>query len=78
MTSNEPVRSQLTSVLKEPMKMYRVYDVNNRIQYQYECVANTIDQGPCMRTEYIYSGTSSRVTKFKETIDVWVSATMDI
>ncbi len=78
MASNEPVRAQLTSVLKEPMKMFRVYDGSNRVQYQYECVANTVDQGPCMRTEYVYDGASTRVVKFLETEDVWDSATMDI
>lgn len=76
--SDVKVADFLKSIKNEPLKLYRVYDVNNRVQYQYETITHMEDGGPCMRTEYEYDGTSSRVIKMKETIDTWVAATMEI
>lgn len=68
----------LKSIKSEPLKLYRVFDGLNRVQYQYETITHMENNGPCMRTEYVYDGTSSRVVKMKETIDTWVTATMEI
>lgn len=70
-TDEQNVRDQLKSVLKEPMKLYRTFDGSNRLEYQYECATSTPDQGPCLKTQYVYDGGSDRIVKVKETIDVW-------
>lgn len=72
------VRDFLLAIRNEPLKLFRVYDGSNRVQYQYEAITHAVDGDPCMRTEYVYDGVSTRLLKMKETIDVWVSATMDI
>lgn len=72
------VRDFLLAIRNEPVKMYKAYDGSNRVQYQYEAVTHAEDGDPCMRTEYVYDGSSTRVVKMKETIDTWVSATMEI
>jgi hypothetical protein len=56
------------------MKIYRIYDVSNRIEYQYECVTTTAHGEPCLKTQYEYDGASTRVLKLKETLDVWDSS----
>lgn len=72
------VKDFLQSIRNEPVKMYRSYDGSNRVQYQYEAITHAKDGDPCMRSEYVYDGVSTRVVKMKETIDVWVTATMEI
>lgn len=72
------VKDFLTSIKNEPLKMYRTYDGSNRVEYQYEAITHAKDNDPCMVTQYVYDGLSTRVVKMKETIGTWVSATMDI
>lgn len=67
------VRDYLRSIKYEAMKFYRVYDVTNRVSYQYEAPAWAANGDLCMRTEYIYDGASARVLKFKETLQTWDS-----
>lgn len=76
--ADQKVRDFITAIRNEPLKMYRAYDVSNRVQYQYEAVTHAKDGDPCMRTEYVYDGISTRVLKMKEIIDTWVAATMEI
>lgn len=72
--TDKSVRDYLVSIMHEAMKLYRVYDVTNRVQYQYEAPAKALDGDPCMRTEYVYDGTSNRVLKMKETVQNWSSS----
>lgn len=68
------VREFLQGIRNEPLKMYRTYDGNNRVEYQYETLTHVLVGGPCMKTQYTYDGTSNRVLKLKETIDTWTLA----
>ena len=76
-TQNQSVREFLTAIRQEPVKMFRVYDGSNRLSIQYEAVTHAVNGEPCMKTEYIYDATSSRVLKSKESVDVW-SSTYDV
>lgn len=69
-----PARDMLRNVKYEPMKIYRVFDANNRLATQYECFTSTLNGGDCLRTDYAYDGTSNRITKLKESMTVWSSA----
>lgn len=73
-TPDQKVKDFLTAIKNEPMKLYRTYDVNNRVDIQYETIIHIGDGGPCMKTTYKYDGTSSRVVAFREELDVWSSA----
>lgn len=73
-TRQTNVRDYLRSIMHEAMKMYRTYDGTNRLQYQYEAPTPALHGDPCMRTEYVYDGTSTRVIKLKETIQTWDSS----
>lgn len=73
-TKNQSVREFLTTIRQEPVKMIRVYDAGNRLITQYEAVTHAQDGDPCMRTDYTYDGSSSRVLKLKETVDTWLAA----
>ena len=58
----------------EAIKMYITYDVNGRMEFVYSCSKEVPDQGPCLVTQYVYDGVSSRVTKMKESIGTWLAA----
>jgi len=60
------------------IKSYITYDASSRMEYVYEAAAEAIDGQTCLRTQYVYSGVSTRVIKMKETASIWVSATMDV
>jgi hypothetical protein len=62
----------------EAIKQYITYDGSNRMEYTYTALAVARDGDQCVKTQYVYSGASNRIIKMKETLDVWVSATMDI
>lgn len=64
----------LTSLGKEAMKVYRVYDGSSRVTEQYETYANTVNGGPALKTEYVYDGATTNVLKMKETISTWNSS----
>ena len=68
----------LTTGGHEYIKSYITYDASSRMEYVYEARANAEDGDPCLRTQYVYDGVSTRITKMKETESTWVSATMDI
>jgi len=63
---------------KQAIKQYIVYDGSDRPIQVYEATSSALNGDSCLLTEYTYSGGSSRVVKFKESISAWVSATMDI
>lgn len=71
---NQSVREFLMAIKQEPVKMLRVYDATNRLATQYEAVTHAKNGDPCMKTEYTYDGTSSRVVKLKESVDIWLLA----
>lgn len=58
----------------EAIKMYITYDVNGRMEFVYSCNKEVPDQGPCLVTQYVYDGVSSRVIKMRESIGVWLAA----
>ena len=76
MTQNEDGYVRTHSV--ENIKQYLAYDGSSRLEYVYEARANAANNDPCLVTQYVYSGSTTRVIKMKETVGVWVSATMDI
>lgn len=59
---------------RELVKQYVTYDGSNRTQYIYEVRADADHGCPCMRTEYEYDGTTSRVVKRKESLATWDSS----
>lgn len=61
----------------EAVKMYIVYDGSNRMIETYTAVTDAQDGDQCMKTVYTYAGASNRIIKMKESLDVWVAATMD-
>lgn len=78
MAVGEDKRSQLITQRDELIKQYVTFDGNNRVEYVYTCQTDTPDGGECTRVQYEYDGSSARIAKMKETLDTWVSATMDI
>jgi hypothetical protein len=73
-TNQQAVRDYLRTVQFEAMKLYRVYDGSNRLQYQYDAPTWTANGDTCMRTEYVYDGSSSRIQKMEETLQSWDSS----
>lgn len=64
----------LRAHMSEAIKVYRVYDVSDRLVTEYEAVANAIHGSPCLVTTYTYVSTSTRVEKMKEVIGTWSSS----
>lgn len=64
----------LGSLSKEIVKVKKVYDGSDRLIEQYEALANTVANGPCLKTEYTYVGATTRVDKMKESVGVWLAA----
>lgn len=58
----------------EAIKMYITYDVNGRMEYVYSCHAEVADGDPCLVTQYVYDGVSSRIIKMKESMGTWSAA----
>lgn len=58
----------------EYIKQYITYDASNRMEFVYEAASNARDQTPCLRTQYTYWTTSTRVRQMKETKALWLSA----
>jgi hypothetical protein len=73
----ERATHELISHFKEAVKQYIVYDVSNRMTTVYVARTDAGDGDPCLRTDYTYAGASNRIIKMKESLDTWVSATMD-
>jgi len=69
--------AQLLSHAKELVKQYVTYDVSSRTEYVYTAPTDAADGAPAVVTQYEYDGTSTRITKRKESATVWDS-TYDI
>lgn len=69
--SNYSVRDYLRTIKFEALKLYRVYDVNNRVVQQYEAPTNAKTGDLCLKTQYSYISTSARVEKVKESLSTW-------
>ncbi len=69
--SSGNVRDTLRSVKYDRLKLFRVYDAQNRLTSQFECFAETRDGGECLRTDYIYDGGSNRIIKLRESRAQW-------
>jgi len=72
--SDNKVRDFITAIRNEPVKVFRVYDGSNRVSIQYEAITHALNGDPCMKTEYMYDGTTQRVLKMKESVDTWLSS----
>lgn len=56
------------------IKSYIAYDGSSRMEYVYETHTDAIDGAPCLVTQYVYDGASTRITKMKETVGTWSSS----
>lgn len=73
-TKTELLKSQEMELIKS----YTALDGSGRIASIYTAQQGTPDGGPCTRVDYYYAnGTTTVITKMKESYDTWVSATMD-
>lgn len=72
--SDSNIDELLNALSKEVVKIYRVYDGSDRLITQYEALANTLNNEPCLKTEYTYVGATTLVEKMKESISVWLTA----
>ena len=70
-------RDFITSNMAEGVKQHFAYDASNRLEYTYEAPTSWGDGKPCLRTQYTYDGTSSRITGMAETLSIW-QATWDL
>lgn len=61
----------------ELIKQYFVYDAGSRLITVYEARADAPAGTPCLKTDYTYDDTSTRVLKMKESESTW-DATWDI
>ncbi len=58
----------------EATKEYIEYDVDGRMIATYVASYAANDGEPCLKTTYAYDGSSTRIQKRKESLDVWDSA----
>jgi hypothetical protein len=63
----------LTTHKNEHIKVYIEYDGLDRQEYTYTAATDAADGAPCLRTQYVYDGTSGRVIKMKESEATWDS-----
>jgi len=67
--------SQLVSShFKEAIKSYSTFDGSLRLENIYVAHVDTEAGEACMRTQYTYDGTSTRVEKTKESLAAWDAA----
>lgn len=64
----------LKTLGREIIKVHRVYDGSDRLTENYEALANTIDNGPALKTTYTYVGATTNVENMKEELSTWDSA----
>lgn len=74
MTSDTSADEYLITLSKEVVKIFRVYDGNDRLITTYEAVANAVDGAPCLKTDYSYIGVTTKLEKMKESMSVWSAA----
>ncbi len=55
------------------LKQYIEYDGSSRMEYVYEARTAAKHGEACMKTQYVYDGASSRISKMKETTSTWDS-----
>jgi len=73
--SNDTNADELLRTLgKEVVKLFRVYDGSDRVIESYEALANAVNGGPALKTEYTYIGVTTNVEKLKESLTAWNSA----
>lgn len=72
MTANKYAHIETGS--REYIKSYITYDSSSRMEYVYEARANALNGEPCLRTQYVYSGTTTNIVKMCETDSTWSSA----
>jgi hypothetical protein len=74
MSSDSKGDDLLGSLKNEIVKVKKVYDGSDRLVTQYEALANTVANGPCLETTYTYVGATTRVDKMREAVGVWLAA----
>jgi hypothetical protein len=78
MTMTEEKRLNVYDIIKqlreECLKEYRVYDDTFRPLAIYQAHTDCEHGEPCMKTSYIYAGSSGRIVKKKEEIVPWDSS----
>lgn len=64
----------LKTMFQELIKEYATYDGSNRLSSLYQARANAENGDPCLRTQYEYSGATTRIVKRKESRAIWDSS----
>lgn len=64
----------ILSHMKEQVKIHVIYDGNQRQHLIYTAKRDAKNGDPCMVTEYVYDGITTRCTGFKENDAAWNSA----
>lgn len=64
------------SHMGELVKQYSVFEVAApyRLTDTYTAYTDAPNNAPCVHTEYDYDGTSTRITKMKESVGTWNSS----
>lgn len=65
---------QILTGLKQALKTYCVYDDSLRLTDVYEVAVEAPHGAKCLRTQYQYVGTTSRILKEKESVASWDSS----
>lgn len=64
----------ILSHAKEAVKQRFGYDAQTRMAITWVALANAKHGDPCLRTDYLYDGTSTRVLGMKESLSTWDAA----
>lgn len=67
-------RDMLKALKLEALKEYREYDGSFRVIAVYQANTDADNNDLCLKTEFVYDGTSSRVIKKKESLVPWQSS----
>jgi len=77
--NKDQVSSMLTSLSNEIKKEFILLDTADRAVEIYQAPLHAEDGDHCLKTELVYKDASSTIViKSKESIGVWVAATMEI
>lgn len=66
--------SHLKTQAHELVKQYISYDASLRPEYVYTAKHDAEDGASCSRVQYVYSGSTTRIIKMKETTSTWSSS----